>query len=437
MTAAETIVAAEGRAEFDSFVAKNFRWNFWVNVMDLAFYMLAMNLVSQATVMPLLVSQLTDSKLAIGLIPAISSLGFMLPQLFAANFTERLRYKKPFVVLISSFGERGPFLYIGLVIWFLAVSNPQLTLILIFIFLAVWAVSAGVAMPAWSDLIAKVIPVQRRGVWSGTANGLGALMGVVGAWAAGRLLAGYPFAMNFALAFFLAFGAQIVSWIGLALNREPPGLVVKPHISQKEYFQQLPALLRRDANYVHYLISRSVGNLGGMSAGFLMVYGAERYGFGGAQVGLLTAVLAGSQAVFNLGWGVIADRVGHKLVLVAATFATMFATASALLIPSPMALYVAFVFYGAAMAAEQVSAPNIVLEFGTDANRPTYIGLTNTLLAPARTLAPIIGGVLATYAGYRGMFGVATVLAAVGGLLLLLWVREPRVLAPRRAEASV
>jgi MFS family permease len=273
-------------------------------------------------------------------------------------------------------------------------------------------------------------------VWSGTANGLGALMGVVGAWGAGLILAGYPFSQNFAYAFFLAFAAQIVSWIGLALNREPAGLVIKPHISQREYFSQLPALLRSNPNYVHYLVSRSVANLGGMAGGFLMVYGSERYGFGGAEVGMLTAILAGSQAVMNPLWGLVADRLGHKLVLVAATFSVLLATASALLIPSPAAIYIAFIFYGAAMAAEQVSSPNIVLEFGTDADRPTYIGLTNTLLAPARTIAPIVGGILATAAGYRGMFGVAVILAAIGGAMMLFWVEDPRhYTAPHPAAA--
>jgi MFS family permease len=423
---AEAEILTASKNEFDQYVAQNYRWNFWVNVMDLSFYMLAMNLVSQATVMPLLVSKLTDSKLAIGLIPAIASLGFLLPQLFTANFTERLRYKKPFVLLVSGPGERGAFLYIGLTILLFGVTRPSLALFLFFVFIALWAVSAGIAMPAWSDLIAKVIPVQRRGVWSGTANGLGALMGVVGAWGAGLILAGYAFSRNFAFAFFLAFGAQVISWIGLALNREPAGLVIKPHISEKEYFRLLPALLRSNPNYVHYLISRSVANLGGMAGGFLMVYGSERYGFGGAQVGMLTAIVAGSQAVMNPLWGLVADKMGNKLVLVTATLSMLLTTASALLIPSPIAIYVAFVFFGSAMAAEQVSGPNIVLEFGSEADRPTYIGLTNTLLAPARTAAPLIGGVLATMAGYRGMFGVAIILGLIGVAMLQFWVEDPR-----------
>lgn len=418
--------------DFDQQVAKNLRWNFSVNVIDLAFYSLASNLVSQATVMPLLVSQLTTSKLAIGLIPAILSLGFLLPQLLTANFTEGLRRKLPFVMLISGPGERGPYLVIGLVVWWLAVPHPTLTLALFFILLAVAAASAGVATPAWADLIAKVIPLQRRGLWAGTAYGLGAILGMGGAALAGAMLGGFPFSKNFALCFLGAAVAQVFSWIGLALNREPAGQIVKPRVTLGDYFRQLPRVLRQDANYVHYLISRSIANLGGMAAGFLMVYGVGRFGFSGAEVAIVTAILAGSQAVLNPLWGLLGDRLGNKAVLAGTAFSMLLATASAMVASSPIGLYVAFGLLGAARAADSVGSMNIAMEFGAPEDRPTYIGLTNTLLAPAATLAPIIGGVLATLAGYRGMFGVAMALAALGGLMMLLWVREPRHFGERQ-----
>jgi MFS family permease len=69
---------------------------------------------------------------------------------------------------------------------------------------------------------------------------------------------------------------------------------------------------------------------------------------------------------------------------------------------------------------------NIILEFCAPEDQPTYIGLTNTLLAPTQTLAPIVGGWLATWAGYREMFVVALALSILGGVVLALWVREPR-----------
>ena len=94
--------------EFERQVEANFRWNFAANLWDIAFITFGMNLISRTTIMPLLVSELTDSRVAIGLIPAIYSLGFLLPQLLTANFAERLRVNKPFVVLLGGLGERGP-----------------------------------------------------------------------------------------------------------------------------------------------------------------------------------------------------------------------------------------------------------------------------------------------------------------------------------------
>jgi MFS family permease len=81
---------------------------------------------------------------------------------------------------------------------------------------------------------------------------------------------------------------------------------------------------------------------------------------------------------------------------------------------------------GIAIAGDDVSKFSIILEFASSQDQPTYIGLTNTLLAPVATLAPLLGGWLATYIGYQGMFGVAMSIAALGGILLVFWVREPR-----------
>ena len=59
------------------FVQKNLRWNFSVNLIDITFITLAFSLISRETIMPLLISNLTDSKIAIGLVPAISALRFI------------------------------------------------------------------------------------------------------------------------------------------------------------------------------------------------------------------------------------------------------------------------------------------------------------------------------------------------------------------------
>jgi MFS family permease len=414
----------------DTFVQKNLRWNFSANLLDIAFITISLSLVSRETVMPVLVSQLTDSKLAIGLIPAIYTLGFYLPQLLSANFTERLVYKKPVTMLLGGLGERVPYGLITLVIFFLASSQPSLALWLFFLLLSVTAITAGVATPPWYDMIAKVIPIQYRGIWSGVSHSLGAVLGIGGAYFVGKILERYPFPNNFALLFALSFVMAVISFVGLALNREPPSLIIKKHTPMLSYLQTLPAILREHKNYRRFIISRSIILLGTMAAGFYMIYGMEKFASSPKEIaaltGLLTGVLVGSQAVFNLLLGFLADRVGHKLILVGEAFLMMAAALIAFLASSQGLLVITFILLGAYLAAGQVSGLNIILEFCRQEDRPTFIGLSNTLLAPLFALAPLLGGFIAQAFGFQTLFVCALLLAGIGGLLLVFWVKEPR-----------
>ena len=414
------------RTAVEQLAEKNLGWNFSVNLWDITFITLGLSLISRETVIPVLVSQLTDSKLAIGLVPALWSLGFYLPQLLTANLAERMEYKKPFVMLIGSVFERLPYLLIGLTVLTSAISAPTLALVVVLAGVGLASSGAGLATPAWLDMIAKVIPVQRRGIWAGLGHGLGALMGIVGAYFVARILVSYAFPNNYALLFFLAFGLVVLSWVGLALNREPPSPLTKEVLPLQRYLGQLPAVLGRDSNYRRYLVSKSLVNLGAMSTGFFAVYGTEVFAIDGAGVGLLTGILIGTQAIANPLWGLLGDRVGHKIVLAMAGFAITLAPLSALAAAGMPLLMLTFVFLGTYLAAEQASSLNIILEFCAPEDRPTYIGLTNTLLAPMLIIAPIFGGWLAGALGLRVMFNIALAVAISGTLLLFFWVREPR-----------
>jgi MFS family permease len=218
-----------------------------------------------------------------------------------------------------------------------------------------------------------------------------------------------------------------VSWFGLALTREPESIITKPRTPIWRYFRQLPAILRSNHNYRRFLLSRTIIQLGTLASGFYMVYGIERFAVDGTGVGQLTATLVGSTAAMNLAWGVIGDRLGHKLVLVCSATALVFAALNAWAAPSAGWLFFTFVLLGVYIGGDGVSAMNIILEFCRPQERPTYVGLTNTLLAPMLSLAPLLGGWLATVAGYHGLFLVAAVITAVGACLMGLWTHEPRI----------
>jgi predicted MFS family arabinose efflux permease len=68
----------------------------------------------------------------------------------------------------------------------------------------------------------------------------------------------------------------------------------------------------------------------------------------------------------------------------------------------------------------------MTVEFGTEAERPVYIGMSNTLIAPAAILAPIFGGWLADQAGYPATFLVSAIGGFLTVIVLLLLVRDPQ-----------
>jgi MFS family permease len=135
------------------------------------------------------------------------------------------------------------------------------------------------------------------------------------------------------------------------------------------------------------------------------------------------------QAAANLLFGALADRKGHKLVLELSVLAAALAVGLASVAPAPTWFHIVFVLTGASTAGFMLSGIMIVFEFCAPDERPTYIGLSNTVTGVAAGVAPMMGGWLASAAGYRIVFVVAFVVGLMGYALLRWWVREPRQVA--------
>src|SRR5438045_3961161 len=86
--------------------------------LDYSLFLLGLSFASVYGVLPLFVHHLTPSNLALGLIAAVRSAGFLVPPILVAEVVERLRRKKPFVVGTTVM-ERLPYLV-------LAAATPRL-----------------------------------------------------------------------------------------------------------------------------------------------------------------------------------------------------------------------------------------------------------------------------------------------------------------------
>ena len=101
-------------------IEQNYRWNFLVNSLDGASFWFGMSFISSTVILPLYVSHFTNSPLLIGLIPFLSTAGYLVPQLFVANAVERAPRKKFFPVTLGFFLQRLPILLLAPAAYFLA-----------------------------------------------------------------------------------------------------------------------------------------------------------------------------------------------------------------------------------------------------------------------------------------------------------------------------
>src|SRR5512134_572565 len=94
-------------------IEQHYRWNFLVNALDGASFWFGMSFISSAVILPLYVSHFTTNPLLIGLIPVLSTAGYLVPQLFTANAVERAPRKKFFPATLGFFLERIPVLLLA------------------------------------------------------------------------------------------------------------------------------------------------------------------------------------------------------------------------------------------------------------------------------------------------------------------------------------
>lgn len=375
--------------------------------------------------MPAYLRHLSASNLVIGALSALTTAGYSLPNLLFAPLTERFSRKKRLILFVTP-GERLPYLVLAACAAWLAVSNPPLALAVTFIALLVFTCTGGALTPAWLDLIARAIPARRRGAFFGRSNAMAGLMGVGGAVLSQHLLATQPYPTAYVQLFLLAFGVVLMSYGFFALNREQGPFMPGRRDSFTEWFRGLPAILRHDRNFAWYMLAALAASLAYSAAAFFTVVAINRLHVGDFEVGWFTAVLLAASTVFNLLWGWLADRRGHKVVLVAGLVSMLLAMPLSLLLPSPPAYALVFVLLGAANSASSLSRLAIMLEFAPEATRPTYVGLASVAGAPLALIGPLVGGALADRAGYAPAFALYGLAGAVALWLLIRRVREPR-----------
>lgn len=405
---------------------KNLQFNFIVNVLDGGFFGAALGFASFITIIPLFVSKLTDSAVLIGLIPAIHAVGWQLPQLFTAPRVSRLsKYKK--MAVLMSLNERLPFLGLALVAWFSPQLGVQWSLVLTFLLLIWQGFGGGFTATAWQSLIAKIIPLKLYGRFFGIQSSAVTFLMAIGAIFAGLVLAGYYYPLDYTICFLLASIAMAISLTFLALTKEeevPP--IANPSNEEISFIENLRRILKSDRDFRWYLLSRMLTQFATMGFAFYTIYAVREFSVDEKLIGFLTGLLLFTEVAFNplLGW--LGDRRGHLLTLQLGIVATVVSLILAMVARGVSWFFPIFILAGIANVAAWTVPLSMTLEFSSEAQRPAYIGLANTLVAPSTFIAPILAGFLIDNASYQIAFLASAISGIATLIVLLIAVKDPR-----------
>lgn len=408
----------------------NRRWNFTWTALSGVFFQFGAAFADTGTVVAVFVGRLTPSALAVGAAESIARYGWLLPQLFAANYAQGLRYRKP-IYLAGGYG-RAIFLAALAGVLLLA---PHLTgrvssLSLLVIFFVLWTLFSfisGLTGVPYNDIVGRVIPAERRSRLLAVRFFVGGTLAVGAGIFIRAVLQRNSSLIPYGIIFGVGAVVLALSTDCFALVREPPAPVEAERSGFREFLRQGWQVLRSDQRFKLFLSAQLLAGVTAMAIPFYIVQARRLSGLAEAETGTLVAAQMLGGVLLNPLWGWWGDRLGKlsllKLVAVSSALSPVLALG---LFPfvtvSPAATVLSyglvFFFIGATRNGEIIAILGYLMEISPDDRRAEYSGYMNALVAPTKLL-PLGAGVLVETVSFRFLFSLA-LLASVAQWTVLV-----------------
>jgi MFS family permease len=414
----------EREAVYERFVWRNLKRNYAGHYVHGMLGMTGFRLVNAPTFVPAYLHLLSGSDIAVGLGLALQQLGGAISAIAGAAHIEHRKHVIPVSMFLGTM-MRVQILGMALAGYLLS-GTPLLVAVMVFLFLL--GLFSGPQGVAFQFLLAKMIPIRLRGRLQGWRNMTGGLIAAALSYFAGKYLVGHNVWGNgYSTTFLVAF---VLTSLGLTafrlLVREPEPPTLRPQSRVFERMRGVPAMLRGNPAFLYFMIARTFAIASRVAAPFYIVYAGTAIPMSGATIGLLSFAYLIADTVANLAWGYMSDRSGFRSTFVVALVFWISATLLLMGVHTLPLIMLAFFGLGAANSGYQMSAQNIVFEFGHRDDMAMRLALSNTAESIMAALGPLVGGVIAAYVGYKAVFSVSIVCEAIALVLLLTLVEEPR-----------
>ena len=412
-------------------VERDWRRNFVAGVASGFFMRIGVGMANSRMVLSLFVHQLGGSNLLVGLVPTLQHTCSMLPQLFVAGKLEGKRRKMPYYI----WPRLGRLLSFLILVPALLISGDDGKRVLVIFFLAysLGRLLVGLTQVSRTVIFAKAIPSRRFGFFWGQRNLWGKLAAFPTSLLVGFVLSersGLRFPLNYAVLFGGGSFFLLLEVAAFSLIREPVESGPYRSSGVKAQLNRAPRILLRDANYARFVSVRFLLSFASLASPFYIIYAKEVLHAPVSMVGVYLPILTLSAILSNIVLSKVADRRGSKLLIGLSALGQVSASMAALVLPPLLSglgasqraisllFSLVFLLRGAAESAGTIGNTSYLLLISPREQRPTYVGLNNTILGLTSFL-PALGGLLVEALGYQVIFGVVAGMVALA--VPLLW----------------
>lgn len=419
----------------DRAVRRNFVWA----ALNGALFEFGASFADVGTIVAAFLGRLGAGALTVGTAATIARFGWLLPQLFTANYAQGVPYRKPIYLV----GGGGRAVSLGLLAAVLlawpAAHDGGASLPLLVAFFAFWTAYsfiAGLAGVPYNDVIARTIPPDWRSRLLAVRLFAGGALAVGGGLVIRGILREAPGTSLEPYALVFAAGAVILalSTACFARIQEPPAPAVAGRPAFSAFLRDGLDVLGADRRFRLFLYAQLLGGVTRMSAPFYLLQAQRVSRIPELEVGTFLAAQMIGSVLLNPLWGWWGDRRGklslvNALTGISAVSPLLAIVLSLVAVPEsmPVAGYaLIFFFLGATMTGEIVGDLGYLMEISPDDRRPEYSGYMNALVAPSRLL-PFVGGVIVALWSFQLLFVIAAV-AVVARLAALARLEPARAL---------
>jgi len=435
-------------SHFRKFQASRRGWrqrNLRLSILDGILVKLGMNLSHPNMVLTVLVRALGGSNTLVGALSTIRFSGWLLPQFLIAGWIQPLSRKVPFVS-VTAFIRTVIYGVLAVLVYTLGRANHSLLLALFLALFALSRVITGASGLARYDVFGSVVSPAQRASFFATRNFWGGVF-VFGAGFLVRLMLdseqGMPFPGNFSVLLLVSCVFFLIDSVIFAMIKEPHVRPNQAGYSIAEQLGRVPELLKRDSTLRRYLLVRVLLSMTMVAQPFYSVFALDILEAPEFMVGFYLSAMTLANVIANLLWRRLERARGTLYLMKAASclsaLAPLLAAATPWLMQAvgistrgngilPAYLFsIVFMIAGGSQSGRGVSLPAVLLDIAPAEERPSYVGLVNTVLGVINFL-PMLSGFAIDIFGFEPVFLITGVMLLVG-----FWVSRR---LPNRSEAQ-